>query len=265
MDARASALAGHLAALGVGPGVVVGVMLERSFCLVIGVLAVLKAGGVYLPCDPSYPEDRLQIYLEDGKAVVVLSQAADVSRAQSMTDAHVVELSSSGAPVEPCQSASLKRAGAEDPAYVLFTSGSTGRPKGCVLPHRGLRELVWASAEFYDVREGDVCVMTTTICFDPSLQQLLVPLAVGGSVVLASSDWYSDPSYLPNLMQDCSVSHLDSTPAQLYVPLESNFLGQCTSLRVVTVGGDALPRGLLELFYSKASLYYTTYHLFDLL
>ena len=87
--ARVSVGAARLAALGVGPGVVVGVMLDRSFDLVVSILSVLSAGGCYLPCDPSYPDDRLAVYLEDGAAVVVLASAEHTERAKAMVGAGV--------------------------------------------------------------------------------------------------------------------------------------------------------------------------------
>jgi non-ribosomal peptide synthetase component F len=141
VNARASALAGQLSALGVGPGVVVGLMLERSFELVVSILAVFKAGGCYLPCDPSYPDDRLSIYLEDGKALVVLTQAAHMDRGRTMVGSGVVVLDVNTL-AQAAATAPLKSAGPEDPAYIIFTSGSTGRPKGVMVPHRGLTDLM---------------------------------------------------------------------------------------------------------------------------
>ena len=138
---QVSAGAARLASLGVGPGVVVGLLLERDFDLVINILAVLKAGGCYLPCDPSYPDDRLEVYLEDAKAALLLANPQHLLRAESMVgkDVPVVDVSSAAA---AAGTASLRSPGPEDPAYIIFTSGSTGRPKGVVIAHRGLRDLV---------------------------------------------------------------------------------------------------------------------------
>ena len=144
VEARASAAATQLAALGVGPGVVVGLMLDRSFELLVSMLAVLKAGGCYLPCDPEYPDDRLQIYLEDGKAKVVLTQTQYTDRAGSMVppSVQIIDVNSAAWQNGSCGKAALKRAGPDDPAYIIFTSGSTGRPKGVQVLHCGLRDLM---------------------------------------------------------------------------------------------------------------------------
>jgi arthrofactin-type cyclic lipopeptide synthetase C len=153
VNARASALAGQLSALGVGPGVVVGLMLERSFELVVSILAVFKAGGCYLPCDPSYPDDRLSIYLEDGNAVIILTEANHMERACCIctTGATVLDVKQLCQDSGPHSNkfAHLKSAAPEDPAYLIFTSGSTGRPKGVLVPHRGLLELTAWLVDLY--------------------------------------------------------------------------------------------------------------------
>jgi len=147
LDRQSLALAKQLAGLGIGRGALVGLMLDRSSALVVSMLAVLRAGGAYLPCDPSYPDDRLEIYLEDGGATLVLTQAAHAARARSMVGRTVRVLDVEEALAGQYENSSngrgeLKRPSPEDPAYVIFTSGSTGRPKGVAVPHRGLRDLV---------------------------------------------------------------------------------------------------------------------------
>ena len=144
---RVSQLVDYLVSSGVGPGVVVGIMMDRSFELVVSILAVFKAGGVYLPCDPSYPDDRLEVYFEDADAKIVLVQDNFLQRAASMVAAGVlvVDVAATLATVdakEERQLSSLESVGPDDPAYIIFTSGSTGRPKGVVIPHRGVRDLM---------------------------------------------------------------------------------------------------------------------------
>ena len=145
VDAQASRLAGLLASLGIAPGVVVGLVIDRSLELVVSILGVLKAGGCYLPCDPSYPDDRLAIYLEDSKAKVVLAQTHHMGRAHGMIDSsegvRVIDVGVLDEVVSDVP-ATITRAGPEDPCYIIFTSGSTGRPKGVVVAHRGLRDLL---------------------------------------------------------------------------------------------------------------------------
>ena len=175
VDARASETASQLAALGVAPGVVVGLMLDRSFELVVTILGVFKAGGCYLPCDPSYPDDRLAIYLEDGGAKVVLVQAQHATRAQSMVaaDVRVVDISTLASEAKQLSSTAIvKRPGCEDPAYMIFTSGSTGRPKGVVLPHRGLRDLLPWLVDQFQLGAKDIVMFSNTINFDAHIIQV---------------------------------------------------------------------------------------------
>jgi non-ribosomal peptide synthetase component F len=144
---RVTQMVKYLTASGVKPGMVVGIMMDRSFELVVSILAVFKAGGCYLPCDPSYPDDRLAVYFEDADAKIVLVQEKYSERAASMVGAgvDVVDVAATlaaAAPKKKKQASSVHGVGPEDPAYIIFTSGSTGRPKGVVIPHRGLRDLM---------------------------------------------------------------------------------------------------------------------------
>jgi non-ribosomal peptide synthetase component F len=173
VDARASAIATQLCSLGVGPGVTVGVMLHRSFELVISMLAVLKAGGYFLPCDPDYPDDRLAIYLEDGKALVTLVHGPTIARAKEMVDPSVTIINVDDVPAsDNTSSIELKRASKGDPAYVIFTSGSTGRPKGVLIDHTALIDFVNYNLEYYSEDENCISVLSVTINFDPCIMQV---------------------------------------------------------------------------------------------
>ena len=255
VEARASVIAGRLAALGVGPGVVVGLMLDRSFELVVSILAILKAGGCYLPCDPSYPDDRLAIYLEDGAAKAVFVQTEHITRAKALVEAAVpvVDVSiltneeSSGA------SATLARAGPEDPAYIIFTSGSTGRPKGVMVPHRGIRDHVLEVAEFYGMGPDDASLLTITINFDPHLMQLLTPLVVGAGLVIARPDGHTDGEYITELIRTQGVTHFPSTPSLALLQFQGKRVKECTSLRHIMLGGEAMPREVINMIADLVS------------
>lgn len=146
---------------GVGPGVVVGVMLDRSLDLVVTILAVLTAGGCYLPCDPSYPDERLSVYVEDAGSSILLTEPAHVDRATAMAASSgrslvILDVTSVLSSAEDGGSGALSgdrpvAAGPEDPAYIIFTSGSTGRPKGLTVPHRGLRDFAHFIVDEYDL------------------------------------------------------------------------------------------------------------------
>ncbi len=155
LERRANQLARHLRELGVGPDVVVGLSLERSPDMVVGLLGILKAGGAYLPLDPGYPAERLAYMLADAKAPVLLTQAALVERLPASA-ARVVRLDADW-PQIAAQPDTAPMSGA-DPAnlaYVIYTSGSTGRPKGVMIPHRGAMNLAEAQLSHQRLSAAD--------------------------------------------------------------------------------------------------------------
>jgi rhizoxin synthesis polyketide synthase/nonribosomal peptide synthetase RhiB len=264
---KASQLAKHLqTAGGVVPGAVVAVMLERSFELVISILAVLKAGGCYLPCDPAYPDDRLAMYLEDAEAMVVLVDAKHAQRAQELVGGlrgrcagakiiNPVDVMTTDSSIDSSSldtnSASAVVVGPEDPAYIIFTSGSTGRPKGVVIPHRSLRDHVLGTAEYYNIRPGDASLLTITINFDPHLTQIVPCLVVGARLVISRADGHTDTEYLSGLIAREKVTHASTTPSLALTQFRSPKVAECTSLRCVLIGGEAMQREVINLFAAK--------------
>ncbi|MFE7046638.1 AMP-binding protein, partial [Streptomyces atratus] len=180
LDARANRLARHLVAKGVGAESFVGVCLERGIETVVALLAVVKAGGAYLPIDPGYPAERIAYMLADAKPVVVLVSAGTAAVVPS-SDATVVVLDETDlAGLEGGPLGTVIRP--EHPAYVIYTSGSTGRPKGVVVEHRSVAGLLgWAAAEFSGEDFRRVLV-STSFNFDVSVFELFGPLVSGGSV-----------------------------------------------------------------------------------
>jgi non-ribosomal peptide synthetase component F len=264
VDASASVLAEQMVEFGVGPGVVVGLMLDRSFELIISMLAVLKAGGCFLPCDPSYPDDRLAIYLEDGKALVVLAQAQHVDRATSMvaSDVHVVNAddvcASLNKIVKPIPAAngngitgkSLKNpAKLADPAYILFTSGSTGRPKGVVINHAALVDFLAYNIEYYSVDKNSVSLLSITINFDPCIMQIFTPLIVGGGLLIARPGGHMDADYLANLLLNHSVTFFNTVPSLGLEYYRRPAVKDCVALKSAIFSGEAMPMELVHLIH----------------
>jgi amino acid adenylation domain-containing protein len=185
LDRRAGRLARRLRRLGVGPETRVGLCAARTPEMVVGLLAVLKAGGAYLPLDPAYPAERLAFMLRDASVGLLLTQSS-LADALPSTGAEVILLDEvlpqddaleDDAPLPPL-------AGPENLAYVIYTSGSTGTPKGVGVPHRGVvHYLAWA-AEAYGAGEGSGAPVHSSLSFDLTVTPLLAPLAAGGRVVL---------------------------------------------------------------------------------
>jgi amino acid adenylation domain-containing protein len=172
LNLRANHLANHLRKLGVAPDDLVGVCVERSIEMVVGLLGILKSGAAYVPLDPAYPKERLDFILEDAQVRVLLTQERIREWAEIATS-------------DPENPASTP--GPDHPGYVIYTSGSTGRPKGVVITHRSAVALVrWAQSAF-DPDELAGVLFSTSICFDLSVFELFVPLSCGGKAILVGN------------------------------------------------------------------------------
>ncbi|WP_405924541.1 amino acid adenylation domain-containing protein [Streptomyces sp. NBC_00035] len=244
---RANRLAHRLRALGVGPDTVVGVHLARSPELMVALLAVLKAGGAYLPLDPGYPAGRLEFMLTDSGAPVLLTAAgAEAGLAtEGLTVVPVDERAGDGHPdTEP-----EPVAGPDHLAYVIYTSGSTGRPKGVQVPHRGIANRLRWMQDTYGLTGADTVLQKTPISFDVSVWELFWPLLTGARLVLAAPGGHRDPGYLAELIQRESVTVCHFVPPMLEAFLGAGRAGECRSLRLVVCSGEALPAELARRFH----------------
>ncbi|HVG10753.1 MAG TPA: amino acid adenylation domain-containing protein [Thermoanaerobaculia bacterium] len=231
LAARANGLAHRLRRLGVGPEVAVGLPAERSIETVVGLLAILKAGGLYVPLDPSYPQERLDGMIEDSGVRFVLSPGQHLGEPLS-------------APVLP-----------ESLAYTIFTSGSTGRPKGVQVPHRALASFLASMAG--RLREDDVLLAVTTLSFDIAALEILLPLIVGARVVVASREVAADGALLAAEIARSGATVLQATPSTWQMLIESGWSGSpgLTAL----CGGEALPRELARGLLDRTSALWNLY------
>ena len=204
---RAGALARVLAARGVGPESLVGLYLERGADLVVAILAVLEAGGAYLPLDPAYPADRTTAIVRDARpALVLTSRALAVSApAGALTLEDTTGLPGAHpSPAEPSH-----------PAYVVYTSGTSGSPKGVVLTHGGLAGYLSALPAALGLPAEPAVLHTASFAFSSSVRQLAIPLALGGRVVIAERDHLTDPDRLLAYAAEHDVDVLDLVPSYL--------------------------------------------------
>ncbi len=240
MDEQAARLASELQALGVGPEVIVGICLERSVATVLSVLAVLKAGGAYLPLDPSYPADRLAYMLENSRAALAITEPEVwQDRVFSGKTLHFrdfaarVTASSYTAPKSEIPPA-------ENPlAYVIYTSGSTGNPKGVAVPHVPACHLVRWHAGNMPVAHGARVIQLAPLSFDVSVQEIFATLADGGTLVLIDETLRRDPQGLRRFLAEQRINRLFLTPVLLYrlAELAGPLL---PDLRDVTAAGEQL-------------------------
>ena len=244
LNHRSNQVAHHLQALGVGPEVIVGICLTRSPAMIIALLAVLKAGGAYLPLDLAYPAERLSFMLADAQAAVLISTEAFIAAGDWMvgtthpTDCQVVDLQRDRDAIDQYPTHSLTPSLPYSPAtlaYLIYTSGSTGTPKGVLVSHGGLTNLTADKIRVCDVRSGDCVLQFFSFSFDACIPEIVMALATGARLLLAANETLLPGSGLADLLRRHRVTHITITPSALVsVPY-----GDFPDLRMVLVGGEA--------------------------
>ncbi|MEM6455833.1 MAG: amino acid adenylation domain-containing protein, partial [Acidobacteriota bacterium] len=241
LNQRANRWAHYLRDLGVGPEVAVGLFVERSFEMFVGLLAVLKAGGAYLPLDPTYPAERIQLILDDAGAQILLTQEALHTRLPQ----HPISVLTLDAPP-----AGLEDLAADNPetevaasnlAYLIYTSGSTGRPKGVLVEHRSVANLAAVLADAFGVEGTSRVLQFASFGFDTSVAEIWMALSVGAELCLADwRDLLPGPELLA-LLRAHRISHAALPPSTLAVlPNES-----LPDLRVLISSGEACTADLI--------------------
>ncbi|MFI7352300.1 amino acid adenylation domain-containing protein, partial [Streptomyces sp. NPDC049936] len=242
LNERAHRLAGVLAGRGVGPESVAAVMLERSVELVVTLLAVWKAGAAYLPVDPDHPSERLAFTLTDARPSCVLTTRAHAGDLPADLTVPVLAVDEAEPAGRDEWSSPVLTAG--HAAYVMYTSGSTGRPKGVVVTHGGLaNHLLWAQRTF-GLEASDRVLNRTPFGFDASVWELWWPLMSGAALVIAAPDGHRDPAYLADLVRREEVTAAHFVPSLLSVFVAESAAADCTSLRMLFCGGEALTGAL---------------------
>jgi amino acid adenylation domain-containing protein len=241
LDARANRLARHLQSLGVGPGSLVGVFMERSVELIVALLGTLKSGAAYVPLDPGYPGERTALVLDDCRAALVISTAR--LRARLPAAQRVVLLDRDAAEVAEGAADSLESAAAgTDLAYVIYTSGSTGKPKGVMIEHRNALSFFAAMDRLLGTTPGTWLAVTST-SFDISVLELFWTLTRGFKVVLHGDE---GTHTLAGEIARHGVTHFQSTPSLVrMLAADPKSLAALGSVKTLLIGGEAFPAALL--------------------
>ena len=254
LDKRSNELAKILISQGVKPGTLVGIFANRSLDMMIGLLGVLKAGGAYLPLDPSFPSERLAFMVEDSGASIILTQTSllnDVpeNKAQVICLDALEDFSSTKKKAKPAKP--------DDLAYIIYTSGSTGKPKGVQIHHQAVVNFLCSMRDDLKTYADDTLLAVTTLSFDIAVLELLLPLTVGAKVVIASSEVAADGALLADALTKVNATFMQATPASWRLLLEAGWKGK-DDLKILC-GGEALTNDLAERLLQRGAELWNVY------
>jgi myxalamid-type nonribosomal peptide synthetase MxaA len=259
LNQAANQLAHCLIDRGVQPETRVGLYVDRSLEMMIGLLGILKAGGAYVPLDPAYPTERLAYMLMDSQVSVICSDRANraavealvAGRSGAMTQVVIID---------PAESATLpatnppNRVTPDNLAYLIYTSGSTGQPKGVLIPHIGLSNLTEAKIQTCAVQPDSRVLQFFSISFDASIPEWIMALGCGATLCLGTLEALMPSDALMHLLQEQAITHITIPPSALAVLPRQDV----PSLHMILVGGEACPPDLIE-YWSEGRLFINAY------
>ncbi len=257
MHKRSNQLARYLQRRGIGPDVLVGLMVSRSTDLLVAILGILKAGGAYVPLDPIYPKDRIATILDDTRATVLLTDQVLAETLPDTTSERIYIDTDWAAIANESIDDLPVSGGPENLIYVLYTSGSTGKPKGAQIEHRNVVSFLFSMLRKPGLTQKDVWLAVTTLSFDFSVLELYLPLLVGAKVVLASREQAADPLELQTLLATSKATAMSATPATWRMLLESDWVGDPELL--LFCGGEALSPDLANQLLPRCSELWNVY------
>ncbi|MCU1242055.1 MAG: amino acid adenylation protein [Candidatus Acidoferrum typicum] len=253
LDKRANQLARHLIKIGVTPGSLVGIALDRSLDLLVGLLGIWKAGAAYLPLDAAYPRDRIAFIMEETSLATLVTHSKLVPNLP-LFDTRPICLDRDWVLIErereTCPAINLDPSSV---AYTIYTSGSTGKPKGVEVTHRNVANLLWSMRETPGLHDRDRLVAVTTLSFDIAALELFLPLISGAHLILASRETAQDPRLLIELLDESKATAMQATPATWRLLLEVGWTG-LPGLKMLC-GGEALPRQLANELLQRGELW----------
>ena len=247
------------------PDSLIGLCVERSLDMIIGILGILKAGAAYVPLDPDYPQDRLEYMIEDSHEGLIITQKDIVAKDRFLDKLHhdellVIDSDEVKAELSKQSDSNLDKVGGPDNlAYVIYTSGSTGKPKGVMLEHDGvINRINWMHKE-YGLNKNDKILQKTPFSFDVSVWELLWAITYGGQLVFAKPEGHKDPEYLLESIEKFGITKMHFVPSMLqvfmdYIEAGNLSLSKLSSLKDIFCSGEALPLPLAKMVLDKLSL-----------
>jgi len=258
LDRRASQLANHLIKLGATPDGLVGICLERSVEMVVGLLGILKAGSAYVPLDPAYPRDRIAFMLEDAEVPLLLTQSQLAGNLANTGKARVVLIDSDWPEVSAqTQDSPALTLNPESRAYVIYTSGSTGKPKGVEVTHRGVVNFLTTMAQRPGMSSSDRLLAVTTLSFDIAGLEIYLPLTLGASFEIVTREIASDGNRLLAKLSQSGATVMQATPATWRMLLEAGWTGD-RGLKIL-IGGEAVSQKLAAQLAQRSASVWNMY------
>lgn len=256
LNEKVNQLSAFLIQNGIGSGDIVALSIVRSVEMLISLLAILKAGAVYLPLDPEYPLDRIEFMLDDSSAKILLT--SDMNKGSYKTNAREFVIDEIWPKLENYTHENIKiDIKDDDLAYVIYTSGSTGKPKGVKLTHRNLLNFLLSMQKTPGIKDTDRLLAITTISFDIAGLELYLPLISGAEVVIADVETTRDGRLLLGLLEEKNISVMQATPSTWQMMLDSGW-EKPYPLKVLA-GGEALPKELADKLLKLSSSVWNMY------
>ncbi len=257
LDLQANQVANYLLSLGVQPETLVGICVERSLAMVVGLLGILKAGAAYVPIDPYYPLDRIEYMLTDAKINLLLTQQSLIQHLPRQANQLVCLDTDWGKIAQSQATVPQVQISPDSIAYVIYTSGSTGKPKGVEVLHRGVVNFLTSMQREPGITAADRLLSVTTLSFDIAVLEIFLPLVVGARVVLLSREDGMDGQKLAATIDAAGITLMQATPSTWRLLLEAEWAGN-KQLKILS-GGEAISRDLAQQLLAKSAAVWNMY------
>ncbi len=249
LNEKANQLARVLRNKGIGRENIVGLFVERSIEMVIGMLAVIKSGAAYVPIDMGYPQERIEFIIEDSKISILLSKSDLVQRVNF--DGEIIKLDDVKI-YEQIETSNVENTSkAEDLAYIIYTSGTTGNPKGVMINHGSMSQTIQWRKNEYGIGERDKVLQLFSYSFDGFVTSFYTPIVSGAKVVLLNEEQAKDPLEIKKHVVLEKVTHFISVPVLYKAILECCYTKELKDLRIVTLGGEKITSDIIALNKEK--------------
>lgn len=243
LNEKANQIAFYLRSKGVKQNTIVGILIDRSIEMIICMLGVLKAGGAYLPIDPTYPKERINYIIDDSTVNIILTK--EHLRYLIDKDINIIDVDLSSSDIYNNYTTDnlplINKS--SDFAYLIYTSGSTGKPKGVVLTHKNVNNFIEATTS--KIKFDGSIVSVTTFCFDIFVLESLLPLQKGLTIVLADEEEQNIPKLLNKICLKNNVTMIQTTPSRMSLLLSDSSFTYIKNLKTIMLGGEPFPNNLL--------------------